>query len=91
MTIIPITPSRPEADSDQLEAIYAKISFRIVPFLMVLWVIAWIDRVNVGFASSPSPKRSTPSECGEPLGRHYLGEAIGYRGQDDHKEDRRTD
>jgi sugar phosphate permease len=50
MTSIPVTPSRPEADSDQLEAIYSKIFFRIVPFLMVLWVIAWIDRVNVGFA-----------------------------------------
>jgi hypothetical protein len=43
-------PSFPDARDDLLEATYSKVFLRIVPFLMVLWVIAWIDRVNVGFA-----------------------------------------
>jgi MFS family permease len=43
-------PSVPDARDDFLEATYSKVFVRIVPFLMVLWVIAWIDRVNVGFA-----------------------------------------
>jgi sugar phosphate permease len=43
-------PSVPDARDDFLEATYSKVFLRIVPFLMVLWVIAWIDRVNVGFA-----------------------------------------
>jgi ACS family tartrate transporter-like MFS transporter len=28
-----------------------KISFRIVPFIMLLYFIAFIDRVNLGFAA----------------------------------------
>src|SRR6188472_4654994 len=28
-----------------------KISFRIVPFIMLLYFIAFIDRVNIGFAA----------------------------------------
>ena len=33
-----------------LEAAYAKITWRLIPFLAILWIIAWIDRVNIGFA-----------------------------------------
>jgi hypothetical protein len=28
-----------------------KISQRLMPFLFVLYVVAWLDRVNVGFAA----------------------------------------
>src|SRR3954449_3665519 len=28
-----------------------KISLRLIPFLFVLYVVAWLDRVNVGFAA----------------------------------------
>lgn len=35
---------------DRIEATYARISWRLLPFLGVLWVLAWIDRVNIGFA-----------------------------------------
>jgi D-galactonate transporter len=33
-----------------LEAVYLKIAKRIMPFLILLFVVAWLDRVNVGFA-----------------------------------------
>lgn len=33
----------------ELEQAYKKILFRLIPFLMVLWILAWIDRVNIGF------------------------------------------
>jgi MFS family permease len=33
-----------------VEAVYAKIATRIMPVLILLFVIAWMDRVNVGFA-----------------------------------------
>ena len=39
----------PDAGQDP-EAVYAKITKRIMPFLMLLFVVAWLDRVNVGFA-----------------------------------------
>lgn len=38
------------ADAPALEAAYSKITWRLIPFLMALWVLAWIDRVNIGFA-----------------------------------------
>src|SRR5947209_20467086 len=28
-----------------------KITWRLIPFLFVLYVVAWLDRVNVGFAA----------------------------------------
>jgi hypothetical protein len=36
--------------SSDVEAIYDKIARRIVPFLVLLFVVAWLDRINVGFA-----------------------------------------
>ena len=32
------------------DATFAKITWRLIPFLCVLWILAWIDRVNIGFA-----------------------------------------
>lgn len=34
---------------NELDSVYRKIFFRLIPFLMVLWILAWIDRVNIGF------------------------------------------
>lgn len=33
-----------------LEPVYKRIALRIMPFLILLFVVAWLDRVNVGFA-----------------------------------------
>ncbi|MDM0020330.1 MFS transporter [Variovorax saccharolyticus] len=38
------------APRDQVDSTYAKISWRLLPFLGALWVLAWLDRVNIGFA-----------------------------------------
>ncbi|MDR0211203.1 MAG: MFS transporter [Pseudomonas putida] len=32
------------------DAVYRKVSWRLLPFLCILWVLAWLDRVNIGFA-----------------------------------------
>jgi len=39
-----------DAETSRLDAAYARISWRLIPFLAALWIIAWIDRVNIGFA-----------------------------------------
>src|SRR6185295_1037604 len=36
--------------ASDVEAVYKKIAARILPFLILLFVVAWLDRVNVGFA-----------------------------------------
>ena len=28
-----------------------KVTLRLIPFLFVLYIVAWLDRVNVGFAA----------------------------------------
>ena len=37
-------PSQSEVDTT-----YSKITWRLIPFLAFLWLLAWIDRVNVGY------------------------------------------
>jgi len=45
-----MSSSRPAAvTAVSAESIYRKVFFRLVPFLMLLWIVAWIDRVNIGF------------------------------------------
>ena len=33
-----------------LDAVYSKIARRIIPFLLILYLTAWLDRYNLGFA-----------------------------------------
>ena len=42
--------SAPVAPVTPVDTVYRKITWRLLPFLMVLWILAWIDRVNIGFA-----------------------------------------
>jgi len=34
------------------ERIFAKCAWRLIPFMIVLYVVNFLDRVNVGFAAS---------------------------------------
>jgi MFS family permease len=44
-----VAKAPPVAAPGELDGAYRKILKRLIPFLMVLWVLAWIDRVNIGF------------------------------------------
>lgn len=45
------TTLNPAADRDKLESLaYAKVTWRLLPFLFLCYVAAYLDRVNVGFA-----------------------------------------
>ncbi len=47
---VPVAPAGLGGSSDSpLDATYRRITWRLIPFLFVLWVLAWVDRVNVGF------------------------------------------
>ena len=37
-------------DSIQAENIYRKVTLRLIPFLFICYLAAYLDRVNVGFA-----------------------------------------
>ena len=40
----------PPAHSDDLDPLYRRVSWRLMPFLFLCFVAAYLDRVNVGFA-----------------------------------------
>ena len=50
MTTTPIAAGTPQAEPLETARAYAKVFWRLVPFLMLCYVIAYLDRVNVGFA-----------------------------------------
>src|SRR4030095_3966465 len=52
-----------------------KITYRIVPFIMLLYFIAFIDRVNIGFASLTMNKDLgfSPAVFGFGAGIFFLG------------------
>lgn len=39
-----------QPSDDTVQRVYTKVFWRIVPFLMLCYVVAYLDRVNVGFA-----------------------------------------
>jgi ACS family tartrate transporter-like MFS transporter len=45
------TGAGPRAGATLEQATLAKVSRRLVPFLLLLYIVAWLDRVNVGFAA----------------------------------------
>ncbi|WP_454734947.1 MFS transporter [Cupriavidus necator] len=48
MTTTAVTPGIGDAAFE--DATYRKVSWRLVPFLLLCYVVAYLDRVNVGFA-----------------------------------------
>ncbi len=54
---------------------YAKVFWRIVPFLMLCYVVAYLDRVNVGFA-----KLQMSSELGLSEAAYGIGAGIFFIG-----------
>src|ERR1700732_2634703 len=61
--------------SELEKRVMRKISFRIVPFIMLLYFIAFIDRVNIGFAALTMNKDLgfSPTVFGFGAGIFFLG------------------
>lgn len=66
--------AQPLADSD-VDAVYDRITRRIVPFLTLLFLMAWLDRYNLGFAKLQMTRDLGFSEAvyGFGAGIVYLG------------------
>jgi D-galactonate transporter len=48
MTPAPAIHAPPAATAEA--AAYSKVTWRLIPFLFVCYIVSWLDRVNVGFA-----------------------------------------
>jgi ACS family tartrate transporter-like MFS transporter len=57
------------------EAVYRKVELRLVPFMMLLYLVAFLDRVNVGFAALTMNKDLglTPTVFGWGAGIFFFG------------------
>jgi MFS family permease len=45
------TPHRPSSpDNPALETLYRKLTWRLIPFLLLCYTFAYLDRINIGFA-----------------------------------------
>src|SRR5215470_506073 len=66
----------PAANAQTLSVVaLRKVTWRLIPFLFVLYVIAWLDRVNVGFAGLQmnTDLGFSPSVFGIGSGIFFLG------------------
>ena len=45
-----VLAAAPDERRDGAARLFAKISWRLLPFLMLCYVIAFLDRINIGFA-----------------------------------------
>jgi len=67
-----------QSAAGHLDAVYVKIAKRIIPFLALLFLMAWLDRYNLGFAKLQMVKDLKFSEAvyGFGAGIVYLGYAL---------------
>jgi ACS family tartrate transporter-like MFS transporter len=68
----------PETLAALEQATMRKVTWRLAPFLMLLYVIAWLDRVNVGFAALQMNEQLdlSPAVYGLGAGLFFIGYAL---------------
>ena len=59
-------------------ALYRKITWRLIPYLFLLYIVAYVDRVNVGFAAMDMKRQLNFSDTvyGTGAGIFFLGYAL---------------
>ena len=69
------TATAPEIDG---EAVIRKISLRLIPYIFILYILAYLDRVNVGFAALEMKRdlHLTDTVYGTGAGIFFLGSAM---------------
>src|ERR1700761_1593240 len=59
-------------------ALYAKLTWRLIPYMFLLYIVAYMDRVNVGFAAMDMKQQLHFSDTvyGTGAGIFFLGYAL---------------
>src|SRR3954451_2625745 len=75
MAIAPTTEVDAAGFAPEQERVLSKVLWRIVPFLLLCYIIAYLDRVNVGIAGLTMNKDLglSPSEFGWSAGLFFFG------------------
>jgi ACS family tartrate transporter-like MFS transporter len=74
-TPISLAPAAPLAAADPQLGVIRKLQLRILPFAMLLYLVSFLDRLNVGFAAFTMNKQIglTPATFGLGSGLFFLG------------------
>jgi ACS family tartrate transporter-like MFS transporter len=73
------TPPRASAATPELgRATLTKVGWRLLPFLLLLYIVAWLDRVNIGFAALQmnADLSFSPAVYGFGAGVFFIGYAL---------------
>jgi hypothetical protein len=63
------------------DAVYRKVGWRLIPLLFLCYIVAYLDRVNVGFAKLQMQERPAVQRGGLRAGRgHLLHRLLSLRG-----------
>jgi len=67
-----------EAEAIDPRALYRRIALRLIPYMFVLYIVAYMDRVNVGFAAMDIQRQLhfSNTEYGTGAGIFFLGYAL---------------
>src|SRR3984885_11361561 len=67
-----------ETQAADVRALYAKISWRLIPYMFLLYIVAYLDRVNVGFAAMDMQRdlQFSNTVYGTGAGIFFLGYAL---------------
>ena len=74
-----LNPSSPgEASAVDPKKLYAKISRRLIPYLFILYILAYLDRANIGFAAVEFKRDLHLTETAYGLGAalYFLGQLL---------------
>lgn len=65
----------PQENAIDRKSIYSRISWRLIPYMFLLYIVAYLDRVNVGFAAIDMKRQLalTDSAYGLGAGVFFLG------------------
>ncbi|MBR1271411.1 MFS transporter, partial [Bradyrhizobium sp. AUGA SZCCT0222] len=44
------SPQSLALESGELKAVFSKVSWRLIPLLLIAYMIAYLDRINIGYA-----------------------------------------
>jgi MFS family permease len=71
-------PTVETADTIDSRALYSKISWRLIPYIFILYILAYLDRVNVGFAALEMKRdlHLSDSVYGFGAGIFFLGSSL---------------
>ena len=75
MSATPLRHSLPKHGNPALETLYRKLNWRLIPFLLLCYTFAYLDRVNIGFA-----KLQMQSDLGMSDAAYGLGAGIFFLG-----------